>query len=534
MSYVALYRKWRPDVFSEVKGQEHVVTTLQNQLVHDRIGHAYLFHGTRGTGKTTLAKLFAKAVNCEHRLPDGSPCNTCEMCRSISEGSSMNVIEIDAASNNGVDNIREIRDEVQYSPATGKYKVYIIDEAHMLSPAACNALLKTLEEPPSYVIFILATTDTHAIPITILSRCQKYDFHRISVETIAARLDDLLNREGIPYEEEAVHYVAKVADGSMRDALSVMDQCISYLLGETLTYDKVLEILGAVDVEVFHEMLGFIWNGQVMDALSLLDKVMWQGRELAQFVSDFIWYLRNLLLMQSSEYGAQMVDVSSEYKALMQTQANEVEEAALMRYIRDLSELGNRMRFASQKRVEVEIAVMKLCKPQTEHDYLDLADRIRQLETQIEDLVLRGPVQASVPVSAQAGRPEESAEQVDVDAELNRVLEPADAAKIKDVAAHWSNVKAKLGSPMDLYLDGAELNLGSDNASLMLTFPRQDDYGYMHISKPECLEELSAAVADIVGSVIRFQCQYRTSPKKTGDVHSINLAKINHLVEYED
>lgn len=533
MSYVALYRKWRPDTFSEVKGQEHVVTTLQNQLIHDRIGHAYLFHGTRGTGKTTLAKLFAKAVNCEHRLPDGSPCNTCEMCRSISEGSAMNVIEIDAASNNGVDNIREIRDEVQYSPATGSYKVYIIDEAHMLSPAACNALLKTLEEPPSYVIFILATTDTHAIPITILSRCQKYDFHRISVETIAARLEDLLHREEIPYEQEAVHYVAKAADGSMRDALSIMDQCISYLLGETLTYDKVLEILGAVDVEVFHEMLGYIWQGQVMDALSLLDRVMWQGREMAQFVSDFIWYLRNLLLMQSSQYGAQMVDVSSEYKTQMQEQAQEVDEAALMRYIRELSELGNRMRFASQKRVEAEITVMKLCKPQTEQDYLDLADRIRQLEKQIEELQTHG-VAAPAAAVVEAEPASEPVEQVDVEAELNRVLEPADAAKIREVASNWANVKAKLGPPMDLYLNEAELNLGPDNASLMLTFPRPESFGYMHVSKPECLEELSAAVADIVGSVIRFQCQYRTSAKKTGDVHSINLAKINHLVEYED
>ena len=202
MSYKALYRKWRPDTFEEVKGQEHIVTTLRNQITHDRIGHAYLFCGTRGTGKTTVAKLFAKAVNCEHPV-DGSPCGECASCRSIAEGTSMNVIEIDAASNNGVDNIREIRDEVQYSPTEGKYKVYIIDEVHMLSIGAFNALLKTLEEPPSYVIFILATTESHKVPITILSRCQKYDFRRITVQTISDRLMDLMDREGVSVEKKA-------------------------------------------------------------------------------------------------------------------------------------------------------------------------------------------------------------------------------------------------------------------------------------------------------------------------------------------
>ena len=240
MSYTALYRKYRPSEFEDVKGQDHIVTTLKNQIKADRIGHAYLFCGTRGTGKTTVAKIFAKAVNCEHPV-DGSPCGECQSCKAIAAGSSMNVIEIDAASNNGVENIRQIREEVSYSPTQGKYKVYIIDEVHMLSIGAFNALLKTLEEPPSYVIFILATTESHKIPITILSRCQKYDFRRISIETISARLIDLLEQEGVEAEEKAVRYVAKAGDGSMRDALSLLDQCIAFYLGEPLTYDHVLE-----------------------------------------------------------------------------------------------------------------------------------------------------------------------------------------------------------------------------------------------------------------------------------------------------
>ena len=250
MSYTALYRKFRPGEFDEVKGQDHIVTTLKNEIRTDRIGHAYLFCGTRGTGKTTVAKILAKAVNCEHPV-DGSPCGECEMCKKISSQTSMNVIEMDAASNNSVDDIREIIDEVQYSPAEGKYKVYIIDEVHMLSAAAFNALLKTLEEPPAYVIFILATTEAHKIPITILSRCQRYDFKRISIDTIADRLKDLMQREQIEVEEKALRYIAKVADGSMRDALSLLDQCIAFYLGEKLTYDKAIEVLGAVDTAVY-------------------------------------------------------------------------------------------------------------------------------------------------------------------------------------------------------------------------------------------------------------------------------------------
>ena len=260
MSYTALYRKFRPTVFEDVKGQEHIVTTLKNQIRSGRTSHAYLFCGTRGTGKTTIAKIFAKAVNCEHPV-DGSPCGECAICRSIAAGTSMNVIEIDAASNNGVDSIRQIVEEVNYSPAEGKYKVYIIDEVHMLSIGAFNALLKTLEEPPAYVIFILATTEVHKIPITILSRCQRYDFRRISIDTIADRLKELTQKEQVQIEEKAVRYIAKVADGCMRDALSRLDQCIAFYFEQELTYDKVLDVLGAVDTGVFSRMLREILKG---------------------------------------------------------------------------------------------------------------------------------------------------------------------------------------------------------------------------------------------------------------------------------
>lgn len=396
MSYQALYRKWRPSEFDEVKGQDHIVTTLKNQIKADRIGHAYLFCGTRGTGKTTVAKIFAKAVNCLTPV-DGSPCNECAMCKAINSQTSMNVIEIDAASNNGVDNIREIRDEVTYSPTEGRYKVYIIDEVHMLSIGAFNALLKTLEEPPSYVIFILATTEAHKIPITILSRCQRYDFKRITIETIAGRLQELIDRESLDVEPKAVQYIARAADGSMRDALSLLDQCVAFYLGERLTYDNVLEVLGAVDTSVFSRMLRFIDSGQFVEAVRLLEEVVIQGRELSQFVVDFIWYMRNLLLVQGSGDLEDVLDISSENLAALREEARLIDNEKIMRYIRVFSELSNQVRYSSQKRVLIEVALVKLCQPSMEgrsasleNQVAALSERLGILEKQLESGAFSG------------------------------------------------------------------------------------------------------------------------------------------------
>ena len=272
MSYVALYRKFRPQTFSQVKGQDHVVLTLTNQIKNNRAGHAYLFTGTRGTGKTSVAKIFAKAVNCLHPV-DGEPCNECEHCKAIMAGNFMDVVEIDAASNTGVDDIRRVIEEIQYTPAKGRYKVYIIDEAHMLSGSAANAFLKTLEEPPEYVIFILATTEPHKLPVTILSRCQRYDFKRISVDTIAQNLSALLDSEGVASEEKAVKYIARAADGSMRDAISLLDKCIAFNLGEKLTYANVLSTLGTVDVETFSRLFRAISKGDVALALTIISGI---------------------------------------------------------------------------------------------------------------------------------------------------------------------------------------------------------------------------------------------------------------------
>lgn len=384
MSYTALYRKWRPTGFADIKGQDHIVQTLKNQITGQRIGHAYLFCGTRGTGKTTIAKIFAKAVNCEHPV-DGSPCGECESCQSIVSGRSMNVVEIDAASNNGVENIREIREQVQYPPTEGRYRVYIIDEVHMLSTGAFNALLKTLEEPPSYVIFILATTEVHKIPITVLSRCQRYDFRRITIETIAARLRELADAEQIPVEERALTYLAKAADGSMRDALSLLDQCVAFHFGTLLTYDNVLEVLGAVDSSVFSQLLREILAGDTAGCIHRLEEMVIQGRELGQFVVDFIWYLRNLLILKTTDDAEAMLEMSEDNLRLLREEAKMVDGETLMRFIRIFSELSNQLRYASQKRVLIEIALIKLTKPQMEPNLDSILQRLSELEARIEE-----------------------------------------------------------------------------------------------------------------------------------------------------
>ncbi|HCT90942.1 MAG TPA: DNA polymerase III subunit gamma/tau [Lachnospiraceae bacterium] len=444
MSYVALYRKFRPSTFDEVKGQDHIVKTLKNQMKTDRLGHAYLFCGTRGTGKTSVAKILAKAVNCEHPV-DGSPCNECPACRAIQAGASMNVIEIDAASNNGVDNIREIREEVAYRPTEGRFKVYIIDEVHMLSAGAFNALLKTLEEPPSYVIFILATTEVNKIPITILSRCQRYDFHRISIDTIAARLRELLEQEGVEAEEKALRYVAKAGDGSMRDALSLLDQCIAFYYGEVLTYERALETLGAADFEVFSRMLRDILEQEVSSCIRRLEEMIYRGKELTQFVGDFTWYLRNLLLLKTGGDGGETLDVSAENLRLLEEESSRVDEETLMRYIRILSELSNRIRYSTQKRVEVEVALIRMCRPQMETDVTSLLDRVRELEKKVEKGLVAAAAEYRQTPARREAAPREEAPPV-------AKATPEDLAQI---AVRWREIIRQCGPLLRALLDTA-------------------------------------------------------------------------------
>lgn len=489
MSYTALYRKFRPDTFKEVKGQDHIVTTLQNQIKAERIGHAYLFTGTRGTGKTSVAKIFAKAVNCEHPV-DGNPCGKCAACKAIASGASMNVIEIDAASNNGVDNIREIVEEVSYSPAQGKYKVYIIDEVHMLSIGAFNALLKTLEEPPSYVIFILATTEVHKIPITILSRCQRYDFRRISIDTIEDRLKELMEKEHVEVEEKALRYIAKMADGSLRDALSLLDQCIAFYLGQTLTYDKVLDVLGAVDTGVFSGLLRNVLKRNVPGCINLLEEIVMQGRELTQFVTDFTWYLRNLMLVKSSENMEEALDVSKDNLNLLKEEAEMVEMDQILRYIRIFSELSNQIRYASQKRVLIEMTLIKLCRPSMEKEEDALLDRVRAIEEQLKN----GSFSA-----ANATETKNSEKQV---IKKRPSMPEAIPEDIEKAVRNWDKIVANTDNPMKSYLKNAKVSMTNDNCLLVAVVDGiGSDYFLKHGENVELLEQL---VSDSIQKKIKI------------------------------
>lgn len=538
MAYQALYRKWRPTDFSDVKGQDHIVTTLRNQIKMNRIGHAYLFCGTRGTGKTTVAKILARAVNCLNPI-DGSPCNECAMCRAINEQSSMNVIEIDAASNNGVDNIREIREEVGYSPTEGRYKVYIIDEVHMLSPGAYNALLKTLEEPPSYVVFILATTEAHRIPATIQSRCQRYDFKRITVDTISERLNELIEKEQLDVEDRAVRYIARTADGALRDALSLLDRCTSFYINEKLTYDKVLEVLGAVDTSVFSRLLRCIMARDITGAIYLLEDVIIQGRELSQFVTDFIWYMRNLLLAQSADDLEDILDVSSENMAALKEEAAQIDANTLMRYIRVFSELSGQMRYSSQKRVLLEVALVKLCRPSMERSYDSILNRLNLIEQQLASGVLvAAPGQTMGTQDGQGLQSGQTPGTVAGAAAVGKeALTPAMSEDIRQVIDQWGSIVSDLPMSAAAMIKSAGVSQG-EGSVILLGFDQEMQKAYFD------QEEHKKIVEEIVSEKIQKSVQIkavmigqnqesRTSPEQFFDPKKLNLEGVELVYEDE-
>ena len=516
--YLALYRKYRPNDFDDVRGRDAIVRTLKNQIISGRIGHSYLFCGTRGTGKTTIARIFARAANCENQH-DGNPCGECPTCRAIQAEANLNVTELDAASNNSVDDIRSIVDQVEYSPTQGRFRVFIIDEVHMLSNAAFNALLKTLEEPPSYVIFILATTEPNKLPVTILSRCQRYDFGRLATDVIEGRLREVAQMEGLEVEDKAFRYIAGAADGSMRDGLSLLDQCNAFNYGGgTLTYERTLEILGAVDTGVFGDLYRNIHNGKVADALKVLDEILLQGRELMQFVTDFTWYLRNLMLLKASEETARSLDISADNLRLMIDQARMSDMEEIMRYIKVFSALPDLIRYSPNRRILTEMTIIRACRSAMDDGaeggeslLLDkIKNRVREMETRlynnemtIEELAAggAGPTRSAgagggfgvgaygLPGGAHnspggaAGSSAASAGSGSKQPAVAQELPPALPDEIQKIVANWSRYasEAPQGSRR-LALRNARLSLG-DHGQLLIIFEKEYGNPYLYQRK---------------------------------------------------
>ena len=391
--YEALYRKYRPTVFSDVYGQDHVTSTLKNEIKNGRVSHAYLFTGSRGTGKTTCAKILAKAVNCEHNV-DGEPCNECEVCKGLDNGSIYDVVEIDAASNNGVDNIRELRDETNYAPSRGKYRVYIIDEVHMLSTGAFNALLKTLEEPPAHVIFILATTEVHKLPATILSRCQRFDFKRIQPETMAVRLKEVAGLEGLNLDDDAAVLIARIADGALRDGLSILDQCAGR--SKEINSDLVSEVAGLAGREAMYKLSDCIANSDSNTAMSIISDLYQNSFDMERLCVEMINHFRNFLVAKTVRKSRELIICTDdEYNTILEASKEFTVESIVFALDLFQNTLVT-IKGGASARIEVEMAFIKLCEPKMDESIASLLDRVSKLENAIKSGVKVQPTQAAV------------------------------------------------------------------------------------------------------------------------------------------
>lgn len=402
--YQVLYRKYRPKVFSDVYGQDHVTSTLKNEIKNGRVSHAYLFTGSRGTGKTTCAKILAKAVNCEHNV-DGEPCNECEVCKGLDNGSIYDVVEIDAASNNGVDNIRELRDETNYAPSRGKYRVYIIDEVHMLSTGAFNALLKTLEEPPAHVIFILATTEVHKLPATILSRCQRFDFKRIQPETMAVRLKEVAGLEGLSLDDDAAVLIARIADGALRDGLSILDQCAGR--SKEINSDLVSEVAGLAGREAMYKLSDCIANSDSNTAMSIISDLYQNSFDMERLCVEMINHFRNFLVAKTVRKSRELIICTDdEYNTILEASKGFTVESIVFALDLFQNTLVT-IKGGASARIEVEMAFIKLCEPKMDESIASLLDRVSKLENAIKSGVKVQPTQTAVPAPKEEYVPKE-------------------------------------------------------------------------------------------------------------------------------
>jgi DNA polymerase III subunit gamma/tau len=504
LAYQALYRVWRPQQFIDVVGQEHVTKTLQNALLQQKISHAYLFNGPRGTGKTSAAKILAKAVNCE-RAPISEPCNECASCKGITNGTISDVLEFDAASNSRVEEMRDVLDKVKFAPTSVRYKVYIIDEVHMLSISAFNALLKTLEEPPRHVIFILATTEPHKIPLTIISRCQRFDFRRITAQSIVNRMKLIVEETGVNCEEDALKMIARAAEGGMRDALSLLDQAISFSQ-ESVTVEDALTVTGSVSQGFLNKLAKSVLEKDVASGLEALEELLFHGKDPSRFIEDFILYYRDMLLYKTAPNLEESLD-----RVLLDEEFRQIAEAVPYDQIYQLIELLNKtqqdMRWTNHPRIFLEVAIVKLCQTEGKQkeqmssgQMVQLLTKIEQLEQELQQLKTSGPVvQEAAPQASQkpAQRSSRKGFQPAV-GRINEVLKNATKNDLNQIKSKWGEMRGRLMKSHAALLNEAEPVAASANA-FILKF-KHEIHCQMAMDNNRFIETVTLALQELTGT----------------------------------
>ena len=520
----ALYRVYRPKTFGDVVGQEHIVKTLKNQIKNNNIGHAYLFSGTRGTGKTSTAKIFARAVNCLNPINE-EPCNECEICIDTLNDNIMDIVEIDAASNNSVDDIRELRESVKYTPSKAKYKVYIIDEVHMLSQGAFNALLKTLEEPPSYVIFILATTEPHKIPATILSRCQRFDFKRVSSKDIASRMSYICKKENIEAEEKALSLIARNSQGALRDALSILDQCMSFG-NEKIEYNDVIELLGTVNIDELFELSQSIIDENTKKSLEILNEFIIWGKDIRNLINDLIDHFRNLMVCKVSKDLDEIISLPEESIERLKEQSKNVNINDLIRILNILSETQDSMKSSSNTRILAEVTIMKIAQPMFDESKEALIKRIENLEEKIESgniKVSTVQIEPSKDVKSQIiehDKVEENKEDV--------VYEEVKSEDVRLVESSWKKITQKIKDDRKLSVAALLKEVNTFNVKdniLYLIFNDNFSFARSRLNSKDTIEYVESVIREVLNRSFNIQIYLKS------EVASLNLSETSNKAD---